>query len=184
MLISQGCLEENIRWVSFSCKPAPTSPAQSQQVTHKHPPSPPSIPASRPLSGLLAACCFLLWAAHQANGKTSGSQAVTSQRNTSDDRGDHIDPGPAPPEGVCAPSRLQVPPEFQSAQCTAEVTEAQRRTVTHLGPPSWRELPRHASPGPESTFPPPTGLGVGEDVGTVFAHGLPACIILKFCCFC
>ena len=184
MLISQGCLEENIRWVSFSCKPAPTSPAQSQQVTHKHPPSPPSSPASQPLSGLLAACCFLLWAAHQANGKTSRSQAVTSQRNTSDDRSDHIDPGPAPPEGVCTPSQLQVPPEFQRPQRTAEVTEAQRRTVTRLGPPSWRELPRHASPGPEPTFPPPTGHGVGEDMGTVFAHGLPACIMLKFCCLC
>lgn len=31
-------------------------------------PSPPSAPASWPLSGLLVACCFLLWAAHQANG--------------------------------------------------------------------------------------------------------------------
>lgn len=111
---------------------------------------------------------------------TSRSQAVTSQRNNSDDRGDHTDPGPAPLEGVCAPSQLHASPQFQSLQHTAEVMEAQSQTVTCPGPPSWQGLPQHAPLGPEPTLPPPPGLGGGANVGTVFAHGLPTCVTLKF----
>lgn len=151
--------------MSFSCKPAPTSPAQSQQVTHKHPPCPPRPPLQPPgpsqapwqpaasFSGLPIKLMVT----------TSRSQAITNQRNNSDDRGDHTDPGPAPLEGVCAPSQLQASPQFQSLQLTAEVMEAQRQTVTCPGPPSWQGLPQHAPPGPEPTLPPPPGLGgVGE----------------------